>query len=76
MGLVDRNDDGRVSPGEFGRAAAKVSWGLTTLRAARGRGGSFGGGPDDGSGVSCGCLVTGMVTAVVLVVVFSFACSA
>lgn len=71
MGLMDRNDDGRVSPGEFGRATAKASRGLTMLQ-MMGEDGDHGsgGGPGDGSGgggPGCGCILT------IIVVIMAFA---
>lgn len=62
MGLMDRNDDERVSPGEFGRATAKASRGLTMLQMMDEDGDhGSGGGPGDGSGgggPGCGCILT------------------
>ena len=60
MGLMDRNDDERVSPGEFGRAAAKASRGLTMLQMMGedgdpGSGGGTGGGSGGGCGQAPGC---------------------
>lgn len=71
MGLMGRNDDGRVSPGEFGRAAAKASRGLTMLQMMgedgdHGSGGGPGGG-SGGGGPSCGCILT------IIVVIMAFA---
>ena len=55
MGLMDRNDDERVSPGEFDRATAKASRGLTMLQMMDEDGDhGSGGGPGDGSGGGCG----------------------
>lgn len=79
MGLMDRNDDERVSPGEFGRATAKASRGLTMLQmmgedgdhgSGGGPGDGSGGGPGGGSGgggPSCGCILT------IIVVIMAFA---
>lgn len=60
MGLMDRNDDERVSPGEFGRATAKASRGLTMLQMMGedgdpGSGGGTGGGSGGGCGQAPGC---------------------
>lgn len=71
MGLMDRNDDGRVGPGEFGRATAKASRGLTMLQMMgedgdHGSGGGPGGG-SGGGGPGCGCILT------IIVVIMAFA---
>ena len=60
MGLMDRNDDERVSPGEFDRATAKASRGLTMLQMMGedgdpGSGGGTGGGSGGGCGQAPGC---------------------
>lgn len=60
MGLMDRNDDGRVGPGELGRTAAKTGWGLTMLQMMDedgdpGSGGGTGGGSGGGCGQAPGC---------------------
>ena len=71
MGLMDRNDDGRVGPGELGRTAAKTGWGLTMLQMMDedgdpGSGGGTGGG-SGGGGPGCGCILT------IIVVIMAFA---
>lgn len=71
MGLMDRNDDGRVSPGEFDRATAKASRGLTMLQMMgedgdHGSGGGPGGG-SGGGGPGCGCILT------IIAVIMAFA---
>lgn len=71
MGLMDRNDDERVSPGEFDRATAKASRGLTMLQMMgedgdHGSGGGPGGG-SGGGGPGCGCILT------IIVVIMAFA---
>lgn len=71
MGLMDRNDDERVSPGEFGRATAKASRGLTMLQMMgedgdHGSGGGPGGG-SGGGGPGCGCILT------IIAVIMAFA---
>lgn len=62
MGLMDRNDDERVSPGEFGRATAKASRGLTMLQ-MMGEDGDHG----SGGGPGCGCILT------IIAVIMAFA---